>query len=166
MTIAVGWMEIIGVGTLVLCLLVGGIASIAGRDKFYMVPATIFGIILGSAGVGIGSIVDGQVARERNKIALQTEQQDVLATMPEDWQQLNRLLNQTQTEPIRKAYVKAFVKAKTEPEIPVDAYEVFYAASDCTNWNTAGCTMWKHWLAEQLMPFVIIDVKVAMEKLE
>lgn len=130
-----------------ICALLGGIAGYRARDWGEVFAGLIVGLFLGFIGVLMTQDhIEGKAAAATAKAHLET--------MPEDWQNLHRLLEKTESVSVKKAYVTSFLRNKTEPQITIGAYEGFGSISNF------------EWISEKIMPYVLIDLETAMGELE
>lgn len=152
--------------------LVGLIIGVTKRNTFLIFLGAACGMFLGFLTFCSVSAIDSFKAREavqqaqraqrvQQAFAEQVANQEIYNTMPEDWKDLHRFLKRITTVPLRQAYVKDFLRDKTEPELSADAYEVFY--STCSiDISIRDYQRWERWLAEALMPFAVVNTKAAI----
>lgn len=142
----------------------GAFLSIRDSDGFPFFVTIFVGVFIAILGWGMSQAIIERIHINKTFKALEVTQEGYLDAMPEDWQQLRKLIDETDTIPLKKAYVLDFLKDKIEPEISGKEFELFYSRSKCRS-SSATCKDWRVWLAKEMLPHVSIDVYAAFGEL-
>ena len=147
-----------GLATLVGIVLLFVIFAIVHKDKNYLMTGGILGVVFGLVAWGVGGIYVSETAKHR---AIEDARLVRVAEIPEDWQKLHTLLDQTSSMRLRKAYFSKFTESRKAELNPV-AYKEF--ETTFTDEALGGSIReWRAWISEEMIPFLIIDLDEALK---
>jgi len=152
-TVSLSLPQVIGICGFCLPFLIGAIAAVVKRDKFFLIPGSIIGVVIGLLGWIVGHPIDANIEANKARQAAHEQRQSYYDTMSDDWKELYQSLKTTDSIPARKLKVSWFLEEERS-KMSIDAWEVFYSTATCDQYSWDVCNNWKSWLAEQLSPYV------------